>query len=255
MTVLETLLRDLPLGWCVTDIYVGANWVLSLVNDANETLHAGVASTPPQIAPKSRFQIGHHKLVGDARDVGRLLCSKDAVSAAVGLATLNALNQPHESLLSNADAADWLSSQAANRSIAIFGRFPFIEDEIRPHARQVWVFEQTPQADELSIAKMSEILPQADIAAITSSTIINHTLDSILSHTKPEATIVLLGPSTPLCDKLFGCGIDALFGVQVANLQQVIDSVMAGEGFQKIQGLRRVSMFKNLLTEIRLQSK
>jgi uncharacterized protein len=244
MNVIETLLINRPNDARVTDIYVGANWVLALVSKADGTQCAGLASTPAQIASTSFLQVGHHHIDDNFQNIARVLRHARDVRAAVALSAINALNQPDESLLSNVDAADWLSAQSIDKNVAIFGRFPFIEDEIRPHARQVWVFEQEPQADELNVREMASVLPQADIVAITSSTIINRTIDSILSHTKSDSAIVLLGPSTPLVSKLFDCGIDALFGVRVADLEQVVASVMAGEGFQKLQGLKRVSMFK-----------
>jgi uncharacterized protein len=244
MTVLETLLADCPVGWHVTDAYVGVNWVVSLICDPNGMQRAGVASSPKQIAASSRFQVGHHRLSENAGLFGRLLLSEDATEAALGLATLNALNQPSETSLTTTDAADWLSEKSTNRRVAIFGRFPFIDDEIRPHAKQVWVFEQEAQAQELAPLDAVSILPQADIVAITGSAVINHTIDSILPHIRPGSIVALLGPSTPLSEKLFGCGIDALFGVQVSNVEQVIDSVMAGDSFQKMQGLRRVSLIR-----------
>lgn len=246
MTVLETLLTDLPSGWRVTDVYIGANWVLSLVSQPDGAQRAGVASTPRQIESNSRFQIGHYQLDEKAEDFAHLLSSSDAISAAVGLATLNAVNQPPESALTAFDAADWLAEQSAKRAIALFGRFPFIEDEIRPLARHVWVFEQEPGAGEYGLSDITAILPQAEVVAITGSSIINHTIDLILPCIRPEALVVVLGPSTPLSEKLFSCGIHAMFGVRVVNLQQVIDSVMAGDGFQKIQRLQRVSLLKGM---------
>jgi uncharacterized protein (DUF4213/DUF364 family) len=244
MTVLETLLTDLPSGWRVTDVYVGTNWVLSLVVQPNGAQRAGVASTPRQIASNARFQIGHHQLDEKADDFTRLLASSDALSAAVGLATLNAVNQPPESALTTFDAADWLAEQSADRTIALFGRFPFIEGEIRPFARQVWVFEQEPEAGEFNLSDITTILPQTDVVAITGSSIINHTIDLILPRIRLETLVVVLGPSTPLSEKLFSCGIQAMFGVRVVNLQQVIASVTAGDCFQKMQGLQRVSLLK-----------
>jgi uncharacterized protein len=239
MSVLQTLLHDLPETPRVTDIFVGANWILALVDDA-----AGVASTPKQISPESRFQIGHHALNEPAHEIARLLLSEDETTAAVGLAVLNALHQPDESRLTKADAADWLSAQCAGKHIAIFGRFPFIEDEIRPFARKVTIFEQTPQNDESSSTEIATLLPDAEIVAITGSTIINHTIDTILPHVRPGSIVVMLGPSTPLNERLFECGIHALFGVRVADVEQVKASVLDGAGFQKIQGLQRMAMFK-----------
>lgn len=244
MTVLETLLTDLPSGWRVTDLYIGANWVLSLVSQPDGTQQAGVASSPRQIASESPFQIGHYTPNDKAEIFINLLTSPDAASASVGLATLNAVNQPPESALTTFDAANWLTEKCVNWAIAIFGRFPFIEDEIRPFARQVWVFEQEPQAGEFSLSDIATIVPQADLIAITGSSVINHTIDLILPHRKPDATVVILGPSTPLSAKLFTCDVSAMFGVRVVNLQQVIASVTAGDGFQKIQGLQRVSLLR-----------
>jgi len=242
MTVLETLITDLPEGWHVTDIYIGANWVLALVSHADGTQGAGVASTPKQIAPDSRFQIGHYRLNENAQMMAQLTRSLDMTTAAVGLATINALNQIDT--YTTDDAADWLSAQGVGRSVAIFGRFPFIDDELRPYAKQVWVFEQQPRADELDETAIKTIVPQADLVAITGSSVINHSIDLILPHAQPGSTVVLLGPSTPLSTKLFDCGIDVLFGVRVVDVQRVIDSVIAGEGFQKMEGLQRVAVFK-----------
>ena len=245
MTVLDTLLTDLPSGWRVSDVYVGANWVLSVVCQPDGTQQAGVASTPRQIAPESPFQIGHYAPNEKAEELVRLLSSPNMISAAVGLATLNALNQPAEDALTTFDAADWLSEKSTNRAIAIFGRFPFIEDEIRPFARRVWVFEQDTQAGEFDLNDIDSILPEAEVVAITGSSIINHTIDYILPHIQPQTMVAVLGPSTPLSAKLFACGVHAMFGVRVVDLQQVIASVTAGDGFQKIQGLQRVSLLKS----------
>lgn len=242
--LLETLLTDLPTGWQATDVYVGVNWVLSLICNPDGEQIAGIAAAPHPISPEARFQVGHHRLDMSAETLANGLRSSDITQAAVGLAAINALTQIDESRLSSADAANWLTAQSGDKSVAIFGRFPFIEDEIRPYARQLWVFEQQPQADELDSTAIETILPQADIAAITSSTVINHTIDAILPHIRRDSVVALLGPSTPLSEKLFDCGIDALFGVRVVDVAQVIAGVMAGDGFQKLQGLQRVALFE-----------
>lgn len=239
-TVLETLLAEAPSGWRVTEICVGANWVLAVTSRADDSCRAGVAAAPLAIDPHSPFQIGQYTPDEDAYTVAQLLRSDDLASAAVGLATVNALLQPAS--LSAFDAADWLAARCANRTLAIFGRFPFIDAEIRPAAREVWVFEQAPHAGEYGADDVARVLPQADVVAITSSTIINHTLDAILAQVSPHSLVVLLGPSTPLSARLFTCGVHALFGVQVVNIQQAAESILTGGAFQKLRGLQRVSL-------------
>lgn len=242
MTVLETLITNLPENSRVTDVYVGVNWALSLVTNADGTQGAGVASTPKQIASDSRFQLGHHPLDENALTIARLSQASDTTTAAVGLATINALNRIDTYAID--DAADWLSAHCAGHTVAIFGRFPFIDDELRPYTKQVWVFEQQTQPGELTANDIKTILPQADFIAITGSSIINHTIDHILPHARPDSRIIVLGPSTPLSPKLFDLGIHALFGVRVMHVQRVIHSVIAGDGFQKMEGLQRIALFK-----------
>ena len=167
------------------------------------------------------------------------------LEASVGLATLNATLQPDDALLTDIDAADWLAERGAGCNIAVFGRFPFIDDEIRPTAKQVWVFERDPEAGEFGMDAMQDILPQADIVAITSSTLINHSLDAILNQCGPQTRVMMLGPSTPLAAALLSNGIDLLSGVMVVNIEAAIASVQAGVSFRKMNGLRRVTLCRD----------
>lgn len=245
MRVLEKLLEHLPAGWTVTSIDIGQNWMLVQTQHKDGTVGAGVATAPHVFADDAAYAIGSYSLKSDARQIVQLIKSTDPSEAAVGLATLNAIQALSDNDLSPADAADWLAEQSNGKHIAIFGRFPFIEDEIRPFAKQVFVFEQTPKAGEYSANDMPHILPQADIVAITGTTIINHTFDEIVKHTHPDQIGVVLGPSTPLTPRLFDFGIDALFGVRVADVDAVRASVRDHLGFQKVLGLSRVALFKS----------
>ncbi|MFN8420366.1 MAG: DUF364 domain-containing protein [Anaerolineae bacterium] len=244
ISVLRALLRDLPIDWCVSDVYVGANWLLSLLTHPDGSQRAGVATAPLQIDAGSPYQIGHYRMDEDACVIARLLLSDDPAAAGIGLATINALNQPEEGAFVLADAANWLTERCQDRNVAIFGRFPFIDAEVRPFARQVWVFEQQPHPDEFDSSAISVVLPQAELVAVTGSALVNHSIDLILPQIKPESTVILLGPSTPLSPQLFDCGIDAMFGVRVIDLTSLIDSVVNGAGFQKIHGLQRVALIK-----------
>lgn len=234
MTLLDSLKRDLPLDYQVDGIYIGDKWILSVLKQADGQLVAGVASSPREIHDY------HPKKT--VTEIIAQITGKNPVGVAIALATINAL-LPEENL-SHHDAADWLSAQSRAKNIAIFGRFPFIDNEIRPFAKNTFVFEREPLEDEFSADDIPTILPQADIIAITGSTIINHTIDNILVYTQSEQQVILLGPSTPLTSRLFAYGIDAMFGVRVADIAVARASVTEGRGFQKMQGLERVSLLK-----------
>jgi uncharacterized protein len=244
MTILDRLLADVPERWRVKDVFIGINWTLAQVESADGEQRAGVASTPRQIAPDTPYPPGHYRLDSDVRQITELLLSHDASAAAVGLATLNALQQPISSALTTADAADWLATQSQDRTVAFFGRFPFIDAEIRPFAKQIFVFEQNPNAVEYDSTQMAQLLPQADMVAVTGSSVINHTIDAILNCVSATSTVILLGPSTPLSEKLLDYRIDGLFGVRVADVPAAIESLMAGATFQHMHGLQRVALFK-----------
>ena len=245
-TVVEILLENLAQNIRSQAVYVGDNWVLSLISAEDGTQYAGTAAAPRYFSDDSHFPIGHYSLDEDATKIAESLRSEDASEASVALATINALLQIEKIPVTEMDAVDWLKRACTDKKMAIFGRFPFINDELRPFASQVWVFELNPHEDEYSSADIPEIVPEADIVAITGGTIINHTLDNILAHTRSDSTVAILGPSTVLSPALFKHGIDALFGVQVVDIQKAIDSVQAGAIFRKMQGLRRVSLFKEL---------
>jgi len=246
MTVLDKLLYTIKTGWIVTSVDVGNNWVLAQVQDEAGQLRAGVAAAPRTFPDVPAFPVGSHSPNVSAHKLTEGLRSSDPSASAVGLATLNAVNAPDEHQITTEDAADWLSEQTHNKAIAIFGRFPFIQDEIKPFASDVFVFEQTPNDGEYSAEDMPTVLPKADLIAITGTTIINHTIDDILQHTIDQQTVVVLGPSTPLTTLLFDFGIDVMFGVRVVDVDAVRESVQSHLGFQKVQGLQRVSLFRDV---------
>src|SRR5687768_8416259 len=112
MPLLDVLLTDLPVAWLVSDIFVGANWVLALVRHVDGSKRAGVAAAPVIFPENAQYPIGHYMPNTEAAELTQLLRSDDPTAAAVGLATLNALQQPDETRLTRHDAADWLSAQS-----------------------------------------------------------------------------------------------------------------------------------------------
>lgn len=244
--LLHSLLNTLPSSWQPRQLYLGHNWVLSIVQNQAEQLQAGLAATPAAeiVAAQTQFQAGANQPPpADALILAQGVLSSNPVEAAVGLATLNALLPSQPALLANIDAADWLMTYGQERRVALVGHFPFIE-ELRPALAQLWVLELSPCSGEYPAEQAPEIIPQAEVVAITSSTLINHTLAGLLSLVSAEAKVMLLGPSTPLSPVLFQFGIDLLSGVQVIDIEAVLASVASQENFQKMKGVRRVTMHK-----------
>ena len=248
--ILDYLLANLPSGWQTGFLYLGVNWTLMVVQHGAGQRRAGLAATPAaeRVAMQAQFQVGPQPMAGvDAATLALSAQAADPVEAAVGLATLNALLQPEPGLLADIDAADWLVAHGRERQVALVGRFPFI-DELKPVVARLWVLELSPQLGEYGADQAARIIPQADVVAITSSSLINHTLDGLLALARPEAKVLLLGPSTPLTPLLFDFGVDLLAGVQVVDMEAVLAAVASPANFQKMTGVRRVSM-QNLRKE------
>jgi uncharacterized protein len=244
--ILDALTATLPVGWSGDQLYIGANWTIAILTDPSGRRRAGLAATPgpKEFRAQVEFTQGAAAISEpDAASLASNVYSPNPVAAAVGFASLNAFLQPPAHLIEDIDAADWLAAQGRNRRVALVGRFPFI-DELRPVARQLWVLELDPRPGEFPAKEAVTIIPQAEIVAITGSTLVNHTLSGLLALAQPVTKVMLLGPTTPLSPLLFDFGIDLLSGVQVVDIEAALFGVAEGLTFRHMKGLRRVTLRK-----------
>jgi uncharacterized protein (DUF4213/DUF364 family) len=122
----------------------------------------------------------------------------------------------------------------------LIGHFPFIS-RLRGSVGQLWVIEKHPSKDEYPDYAALELLPRADFVAITGTTVINRTVDKLLGLCTPEATVMVLGPSTPLSPILFDYGVDILSGTRVLDEAAVLRTVGQGASFRQVEGVKLLS--------------
>ena len=91
---------------------------------------------------------------------------------------------------------------------------------------------------------MDQLLPQADVVAVTATTLLNRTLPTVLAGVRGDAFVMLLGPSTPLTPVLFQFGFDVLCGTVVDDADAVFRAVEQGAVTSQITGVRRVCLWK-----------
>jgi uncharacterized protein (DUF4213/DUF364 family) len=108
------------------------------------------------------------------------------------------------------------------------------------------VLEKHPGPGEYPAEAAAEVVPQADVLAMTSTTLINGTLDGLLALRKPGAKVLLLGPSTPLHPLLFEHGVEMLSGAMVTDVDPVLHLIRQGAVFPQVRqgGVRLVTMVK-----------
>jgi hypothetical protein len=63
-------------------------------------------------------------------------------------------------------------------------------------------------------------------------------MDAMLDYCRPEATVMLLGPSTPLSPLLYDYGVDILSGTLVVDEAAVLRTVGQGASFRQVEGTK-----------------
>jgi hypothetical protein len=173
-------------------------------------------------------------------ELAELLRSDRILEASMGMAAVNALLEVDETALAEVNAEEILLEQGTGRQVAVIGHFPFVE-RLRAAAADCWVLERDPAPGDLPASEAREVLPRADVVALSGTSLLNHTFDDLVGLCRPGAFVLLLGPSTPLSPVLFEMGVDALSGTRVHDAKLVLKSVAQGATFQQIKragGLR-----------------
>ncbi len=241
--LIDDLLDTLHDGEAV-HICIGLHWT-AVVMQVNGQRQCGLASTLRGGHEHGRPDVpeaGHLETMS-GRELASLMFSEQPTLVSVGAAALNALLPRHSRTWQEINAEEVISAHGRGKTVALIGHFPFI-DRLRAQVGQLHVLELDPQPGDLPASTASEVLPQADVVAITSMTLMNSTLDGLLQLCSPNALVILLGPTTPLSLVLFDHGVDLLCGSVVEAIDPVLRSVRQGGNFRQVHraGVQLVSM-------------
>jgi uncharacterized protein (DUF4213/DUF364 family) len=252
MSITDDFLHDLPPDRGVESVLIGINWTMVCLDSrpTDENRHCGLAKT---ILPASEPGGHGHRSVEEggflhqksAHELAALVNSSSGPERAVGFAAINALNAPGEASIIDLNARDVLLEQGQGRKVAMIGHFPFA-DNLRAAAGTLWVLELNPAPGDLPASAAPDVLPQADIVAVTSQTLVNDTFEGLAKLWNPAATVILMGPSTLFSPLLFGYGVDLLCGTVVSDPVLAARFVMQGSSFKRMEGTRRVTMAKSI---------
>jgi hypothetical protein len=246
MKLVDELLAGLP-GGSVQDLRVGAFWTAVVVEVKGQE-RCGLASTlhdgddhHHDDGPAVR-EAGH--LLGrSARELAELARSYHPMEAAIGMATINALLPRQEKQWVDLNAGEVIARHGAGKRVALVGHFPFIP-LLRGRVGSLAVLEQRPRGEDLPAEAACEIIPRADVVAITGTALLNHTFEGLMALCRPEALVLVLGPSTPLSPILIKHGVHILSGSVVEDVEAVLQAVSQGANFRQVHrhGVRLVTM-------------
>uniref|UniRef100_I2Q1U3 Putative heavy-metal chelation domain-containing protein n=1 Tax=Desulfovibrio sp. U5L TaxID=596152 RepID=I2Q1U3_9BACT len=133
-----------------------------------------------------------------------------------------------------------LLARGKGKNVAVVGHFPFVE-KLREACANLWVLEKRPRPGDTDASLAGRILPQADVVAVTGTTLLNGTLAGLLGSCRPDAFVVMLGPTTPFARALFDCGIDVLAGCDVPDPEAALAGIRAGKCFKGLSGVRQIA--------------
>lgn len=243
MNITEALLESLCVDAPVRQVLVGAFWTAVVLD--SDPPRCGLASTmrpathpggPPVPRAGSLLELGGRELAGWLR-------STSTLEASIGMAALNALLEVDEATCVEVNAEEIIRERGAGRRVAIVGHFPFV-GQVRRVAAQCDVLELNPRTGDLPADRAADVLPQADVVALTGTSLVNHTFDDLIGLCSPDAYVVLLGGSAPLTPVLFDHGVDAVAGTRVVDGPAALRTVGQGATFPQIRGKRLLVMMR-----------
>jgi uncharacterized protein (DUF4213/DUF364 family) len=235
VNIIDSLISSLIGDSLVREVYTCVFWT------AVVSKHCGLSST-------FRDEHPHHGIVRgvgylrnrSALELAEYAKSDNLLEASIGMATINSLIDIDETKCDAENALDVLIEKGDGKDIAVVGHFPWIP-RLRQVARKLWVLEQRPQAGDLPAETAEDIIPKADVVAITGTSLINHTAEKLLDLAK-GSFVVMVGPTSPLLPVLFDWGVDVVSGTKVVEPEKVLRSISEGAIFPQVQGVKVLNM-------------
>jgi uncharacterized protein (DUF4213/DUF364 family) len=237
-------LTDFPL----LSVRIGINWT-AVVVDKKGIQQCGLASTlsgehshtgEPTIPDPGLLE------KGSALELAGWIESEIPLRRSIGCAAINALLPRDQSSWADQNADSAILEHGEGKKGVLIGHFPFVE-RLKDRMVSLDVIDYNPTGDDHPASAAPDLLPVADLVAITGMTFINRTLPDLLGLCKPGAYILLLGPSTPLTPILFEFGVDLLAGAQVENIPDVLAALSQGANFRQVHkaGVRLITQVPN----------
>ncbi len=228
----------------VKDIRIGLCYTAVLLDDGQlglaYTFHSHNVS--PCLKP---FESG--KIKGkNAMEVARYASSDNLLESSVGLAAINAIvNKQIENTIEG-DILDVITLKSSD-TVGMVGFFGPLIEPLKKSAKKIYIFEKkdiTNFPDLYPAEKAFEMLPGCDVIIISATTLINKTIDSLISTSKDARETIILGATTPFLPNIFSTrGVTMLSGIEVTDKNRMLQIVSEGGGMRDFKGsIKKISL-------------
>jgi len=211
---------------------IGINWTI-----VECEYGCGLAQTPVKTMPGCQPLAFAGLITGE--ELGTIashIHSQNPLEISLAVAAINAYLNGSDIHTEDINGLDIFSG--LEKKVAVVGRFPGLKDRgFKP-----LIIELNPKEGEYPAEKSEEVINQCDYVVITSSAIVNHTIDNLLKFAENKK-VALVGPGTPITPALFDHGINVLSGMIVTDPDLAFRVV--GEG-GAVQALKKAAKYGTL---------
>jgi len=220
----------------VEDVLIGNVWTMCYTG----TGALGLAMSPaagPRTLPWSGTLAGR-----TSSELAPWVRSWNMFEAAVGMAVINSrINARLDTDIidsaielqpmgpANLAVIEHFLPQLRAKKVVVIGRYPGLERYTI--GLDVTVLERQPGASDVPDPACEYLLPEADWVFLTASSLCNKTFPR-LAELSRDATLVLMGPTTPWVAELRDFGVDYLAGVIVNNETKLYQTIAEGGGMR-----------------------
>lgn len=233
MNILESIIATVKEDAPIKEVCIGPFWT------AVVSRRCGLSSTllgfeEEQITGPPIKEAGLLKQ-NTALELKQYLKSNSFLERSVGLASLNSLINFDSELASEINAAEVLAKFGRDKKVCVVGHFPFI-NKLREQVGKLWVLEKSPRLGDLPAHEAERIVPEADVIAITSTALLNGTMNSLLNLRRKGTLTMVLGPSTPISPVWFDYGVHLVSGTVVTEPETAMHLISEGCTFKQFRG-------------------
>lgn len=242
MTIIQKIIDSLHDDAMVRDVRVCIHATLV------ESLRMGIcghsrADQAYEVIKRQDVVANHGKLREfSARDLARYALSKLPIEASVGIAAINSIIDVDWTKVRPQKGSDVIIEKSKDKRVVVIGHFPF-NDRVKKVADHFVELGIEQGAGDMPVSEAPKVLPKADVAIITSNTIVNHTIDHLLKLAENTNFVAIIGQSAIFSPVFFRHGVDVLLGGLIDDVETVLRHLSEGAAPHHLPGLHQIALY------------
>ncbi len=247
LKIYDAILAHIPQDAVIEDVSVGIFWTFVKTQYGAgmcATAHRWVEDPPGAVIERAGSLVGM-----PVHALASLYASPSLTARALAIASASAACKHMTGICQPMRAQDLLAQKCAEAArpqhIALIGHFHFA-DELRALGHKLDVFELDNRCEpgDIPVSRAQQLLCEADILVMTSSTLITHATEELIAYARPDTFKMIVGPSVPLSPVLWDFGLDAVCGSIVEDAENTAIAVRQGANHRQLVGCKKVCYLK-----------